>query len=58
MFNFCVIMFHRPNIRNVLFPSELPSIERILCAKLLRVCMQADIGMRKHVDYILHICNQ
>ena len=52
------IVFHRPNARNVLFPSELPGIERVLCAKLLGVWLQADIGMRKHVDYILHICNQ
>ena len=52
------IVFHRPNARNVLFPSELPSIQRVLCAKFLGVWLQADMGMRKHVDYILHICNQ
>ena len=52
------IVFHRPNARYVIFPSEFPGIERVLCAKLLGVWLQADIGKRKHVDYILHICNQ
>ena len=52
------IVFHRQNARNVLFPSELPGIERVLCAKLLGVWLQADMGMWTHVDYILHICNQ
>ena len=52
------IVFHRPNARNVLFPSELSGIERVLCAKVLGVWLQADMGMRNHVDYILHICNQ
>ena len=28
------------------------------CAKLLGVWMQADMGRRKRVDCILHICNQ
>ena len=28
------IVFHRPNARNVLFPSELPGIERESCTKL------------------------
>ena len=52
------IVFHRPTSRNVLFPSELPGIERVLCAKLLGVLLQADMGMRKHIYYILHICNR
>ena len=52
------IVFHSSNARNVLFPSELPGIKRVLCAKLLSVWLQADMGMRKHVDYNLHICNQ
>ena len=52
------IVFHRPNARNVLLSSELPGIERVLCAKLLSVWLQANMGVRKHVDYILHICNQ
>ena len=51
------IVFLRSNARNVLFPSELPGIERVLCAKLLSVWLQVDMGMRKHVDYILRICN-
>ena len=52
------IVFHWPNVRNVLFSSELPGIERVLCAMFLGVSLQADMGMRKHVDYFLHICNQ
>ena len=52
------ILFHRPNARNVLFLSELPGIERVLCAKLLDGWLQANMGRRKHVYYILHICNQ
>ena len=52
------IVFHTPNSRNVLLPSELPGIERVLRAKLFVVWLQEDIDMRKHADYILHICNQ
>ena len=52
------IVFHRPNARNVLLPSELPGIEKVLCAKLLGVWLQADMGMKKHVEYNVHICNQ
>ena len=49
---------HRPNDRNYLVHSELPGIERVLCAKLLGVWLQNDFSMRKHIDYIIHICNQ
>ena len=52
------IVFHRPKARNVLLPSELPGIEIVLCAKLLGVWLQADMGMKKHIEYIVHICNQ
>ena len=52
------LVFHRPNARNYLTPSELPGIKRVLCAKLLGVWLQNDFSMRKHVDYIMHICNQ
>ena len=52
------IVFHRQNARFVLFPSELPGIKRVLFAKLFGVWLQADMDMRKHVDYILRICNQ
>ena len=52
------LVFHRPNARNDLAPSELPGIERVLCVKLLGVWLQNDFSMRKHVDYIMHICNQ
>ena len=44
--------------RNYLAPSELPGIKRVLCAKLLGVWLQNDFSMRKHVDYIMHTCNQ
>ena len=40
------IVFHRPNTRNVLFQIELPDMERVLCAKLLGVWLQADMGMK------------
>ena len=52
------LVFHRPNSINYLAPSELPGIERVLCAKLLGVWLQNYFSMRKHVDYIMHICNQ
>ena len=51
------LVFHRPNVRNYLAPSELPGLERILCDNLLGVWLQHDLGMRKHIDYVLHICN-
>ena len=38
--------------------SELPGIESALCAKLLGVWLQNDFSIRKHVNYIMHICNQ
>ena len=40
------IVFRRPNARNVLLPYELPGIGRVLCAKLLVVWLQADMGMK------------
>ena len=52
------LVFHRPNARHYLASSELPGIERVLCAKLLGVWLQNDFSMRKHVDYIMYICNQ
>ena len=48
------LVFHR----NYLAPSELPGIERVLCVKLLGVWLQNYSRMRKHVDYIMHICTQ
>ena len=52
------LVFHRPNARNYLPPEELPGVERVLYAKLLGVWLKGDLSTRKHVDYILHICNQ
>ena len=49
------LVFHRPNSRNYLAPSELPCIEHVLCAKLLGIWLQNEFSMRKHVDYIMHI---
>ena len=49
------LVFHRPNARNYLTPSQLPGTERVLCAKLLGVWLQNDFSMRKHVNYIMHI---
>ena len=51
------LIFHRPNARNYL-PPELPCIERVICAKLLGVWLQDDLGTTKHTEYIMHICNQ
>ena len=52
------IVFHRPNARNYLPPAELSGIERVMFAKLLGVWLQDDLGFRKHIDYVMHICNQ
>ena len=51
-------VFHRPNSRNYLPPAELPGIERVIFAKMLGVWLQDDLGFRKHIDYVMHICNQ
>ena len=52
------IVFHRPNARNYLPPAELPGIEGVMFAKMLGVWLQDDLGFRKHIDYVMHICNQ
>ena len=52
------LVFHRPNARNYLTPSELPGIERVLCAKLLGVWPQNYFSIRNDVYDIMHICNQ
>ena len=52
------IVFQRPNARNYLPPAELPGIERVMFAKLLGLWLQDDLGFRKHIDYVMHICNQ
>ena len=52
------IVFQRPNARNYLPPAELSGIERVMFAKMLGVWLQDDIGFRKHIDYVMHICNQ
>ena len=51
-------VFHRPNARNYLPPAELPGIERVIFAKMLGVWLQDDLGFRKHIDYVMHICKQ
>ena len=52
------LVFHRPNSRNFIAPDNIPGIYRVICAKLLGVWLQDDLGARKHCDYILKICNQ
>ena len=44
------IVFHRPNAGNVLLPSELPGIERVLCAKLLGIWLQLSC-IASHLQY-------
>ena len=43
------LVFHRPNARNYLVPTELPGIERVLCSRLLGVWLQNDFSRRKHI---------
>ena len=45
-------------MQDVLFPSELPDVERVLRAKLRGIWLQADMGMTKHVDYIVRVGNR
>ena len=52
------LVFHRPNPTNIVPPTIMQEIERVLCAKLLGVWLQSDLGSRIHVEYVLHICNQ
>ena len=52
------LVFHRLNAKNYLPPAELPGTVRVLFAKLLSVWLQDDLGVSKHIDYVLHICNQ
>ena len=52
------IVFHKQNIINVWFQSQLPGFERVFCQVTKIWAWQAVVGMRKQVDYIMHICNQ
>ena len=52
------IVFHRPSPRNYFPPAEIPGIERVVIAKLLGLWLQPDLGTRKHIEYIMQICNQ
>ena len=49
------LLFHMPIVRNNLACAELPGIERVLCAMLLGASLQNDLGVRKHVEYVMHI---
>ena len=51
-------VFHRPIPRNYLPPVAIKDIERVSYAKLLGIWLQEDMGFTKHVDYMIHICNQ
>ena len=52
------LVFHRPNARNYLPPVALSGIERVICAKLLRVWLQEDFGMKEHANNLMLLCNQ
>ena len=52
------LIFHRPNPRNYITPTEINGIERVSVVKLLEVWLQDDMSITKLVDYITHICNQ
>ena len=52
------LVFHRPNARNYLPPVALPGIERVICAKLLGVWLQEDLGMNEHINNRMLLCNQ
>ena len=52
------LIFHRPNPRNYIPPTEINDIKKISVVKLLGFWLQDDMRFTKHVDYITHICNQ
>ena len=52
------IVSPRPSLRNYLPHTEIPDIERVVVAKLLGVWLQPDLVIRKHIEYIIQICNQ
>ena len=47
------MLFHPSSPRNSLPPAEIPSIERVVIAKLLGVWLQPDLDTRKHIQYIM-----
>ena len=51
-------VFHRPHPTNLLLPTTLSAIKRVLSAKLLGVWLQSDMGMGIHVDTIAKMCKQ
>ena len=52
------LVFHRPNPRNIIYPSAVDDIEQVTVAKLLGVIVQSNLSCDEHVDYILKLCNQ
>ena len=52
------LAFHRPNFRNYLALCRKPGLDHRLCAKLLGIWLQNDLSMKKHLDYVMHLCNQ
>ena len=52
------LVFHRSNAKNYLPPVALPGIERVMCAKLLEVWLQEDLGMKEHVNNLMLLHNQ
>ena len=43
----------RRNAEGLIFSDQM----LVVCAKLLGVWLQIDLGVRKHVDCIMHSCN-
>ena len=52
------IVIHRASQRNYLPSAEIPSIERVVIAKLLDVWLQPDPSNRKQIGYVTQICNR
>ena len=52
------MIFHRPNPKNIIFPSEIDNIERVKSFKLLGICLKQDLSFHEHVTKIITQCNQ
>ena len=44
------LFFYRPTARNYLPSVALPDIEIFICAKLIGVWLEEDLGMKEHVS--------
>ena len=52
------MIFHRPNPRLIVFPAELPGIERVNKFKLLGVVFQPDFQFSEYISTLITTCNQ